>query len=156
MPRLKFIVDNNVGKLAVWLRALGYDALFINPIDDATLVQIAEKENRIILTKDTGVMRRRVVSSGEIRALFIEKSDWAQQLQQVVRALKLRPGAAFSRCLICNSLLCTATIEDAMAQVPPKILRMHKLYWYCRQCRRYFWQGSHWQRMTDVLNRIFS
>jgi uncharacterized protein len=156
MPRLRFIVDNNVGKLAVWLRALGYDALFINPIHDDDLVRIARDENRVILTKDTGVMQRRVVNSGQVRALFIEGSDWTRQLEQVVRDLHLRPGAAFTRCISCNSLLSPAARDDAIAHVPPKIIAMHKFFWYCCNCRSFFWQGSHWQRMTDVLKRVFS
>lgn len=153
---MKFIVDNNVGKLSVWLRALGYDTLFINPIDDGDLVRIAQKENRVILTKDNGVMQRKVVNSGQVRALYIEGSDWTRQLRQVVRALDLRPGAAFTRCLSCNSLLSPATTDEALAHVPPKIISMHKIFWYCCTCQNFFWQGSHWQRMTDVLNHIFS
>ena len=81
---MKFIVDMNVGRLAVWLRALGYDTLFINPIEDDDLIEIARREGRTILTKDTGILRRRVVTSGAVKALYVEGDDWRDQLAQVV------------------------------------------------------------------------
>lgn len=141
-----------MGKLAAWLRALGYDTLFVNPIDDSDLVRIAASENRIILTKDTGIMQRRLITSGEVKALFIRGTDFREQLEQVIKEFGLQQTMAFSRCLKCNTLLAKANLEDAQTQVPPKIARMYKVYFYCASCHKYFWQGSHWQRMMNILN----
>src|SRR5438270_260925 len=93
---MKFIVDNNVGRLAGWLRALGYDTLFINPIEDGLLVEIAQREGRVILTKDTGIMRRRPVAGGRVEALLVEGDDWRRQLAQVVRVFGLETQPRFT------------------------------------------------------------
>ncbi|SRR5579883_2912542 len=150
----KFIVDNNVGKLAVWLRALGYDTLFINPIDDSDLVKIAEEENRIILTKDTGVVKRRPVAMRQVQALFVRGQDWRQQLAQVMKDLRLKTDRCFTRCLACNSLLVACDKEEARGHVPDKIFRLYPTFVKCASCARYFWEGSHWERMRGVLAAI--
>src|SRR5438270_13983014 len=102
---MKFIVDNNVGRLTPWLRALCYDTLFINPIEDDDLVEIAHSEGRTILTKDTGLLRRRVITSGEIPALYVQGDDWRDQLAQVMRDLNLERDSSCTRCIACNTLL---------------------------------------------------
>jgi predicted nuclease of predicted toxin-antitoxin system len=86
---IKFIVDSNAGKLARWLRMMGYDALFFNNIDDAELIDIALKEGRVVLTKDTQLMRRRVVTNGQLKIVLIQNDDPKEQLRQVVDELKL-------------------------------------------------------------------
>jgi uncharacterized protein with PIN domain len=65
---IKFIVDNNVGKLAKWLRIMGYDALLFTEEDDGKMVKVALAQNRVILTKDTQIMRRRLVTTGRLKA----------------------------------------------------------------------------------------
>jgi uncharacterized protein with PIN domain len=148
---MKFIVDNNVGKLARWLRALGYDTAFINPIEDSELVEIAHREGRIILTKDTGILRRRLITSGDIRAIRIEGDDWRRQLAQVVRELGLNAQPVFTRCLECNTELEPRTREEARPFVPPYVHRTQQSFLACPTCRRHYWQGTHWQRMNNDL-----
>jgi len=87
--RARFIVDTNVGKLAHWLRMFGYDTLFINNIDDEELIAIGLKEKRVLLTKDTQIMLRRVVTSGRLKTLLIVDDNPKAQLLQVVIAMKL-------------------------------------------------------------------
>jgi len=154
MHRPTFIVDINVGKLARWLRALGYDTVFINPIDDDELIEIALRENRIILTKDSGIMRRRVVTSGRVTAVHIKHTDWREQLSQVIHTFKLRNHAPFTRCVKCNSLLECCPHDKAAAEVPAFVLRTQEEFFSCPGCRRIYWRGSHWQRMKRALNYI--
>ncbi len=149
---MKFIVDNNVGRLAVWLRALGYDTLFINPIDDGVLVKIALDEERVVLTKDVGVMERRLITSGQVKALFIHTTRWTEQLKEVVDALGLQSSGKFTRCLNCNTTLTLCSAEKAAPHVPPDILAEQSQFFHCSQCDRYFWQGSHWERMLRVID----
>ena len=78
---LKFIADNNVGKLAKWLRMVGFDTRLFNGADDAEMVAAAQAEDRIVLTRDTGIMERRLITSGQVKAILIESDRLAQQIQ---------------------------------------------------------------------------
>ena len=153
---MKFIVDNNVGKLAVWLRALGYDTLFINPIDDSDLIDLARREDRVILTKDTGILRRRLVTSGEVAALQVYGDDWRAQLAQVVRDLGLETHPQFTRCIECNTPLEPRTRDEARPHVPPYVHRTQSSFLACPSCGRHYWQGTHWQRMNRDLAHILA
>ena len=154
MHRPTFIVDVNVGKLAVWLRALGYDTVFINPIEDGELVDIALRENRIVLTKDSGIMQRRAVTSGQLTALHVEHTDWRKQLAQVIHAFKLRNHAPFTRCVKCNAPLEPCPRDKAAAVVPKFVSSTQKEFFSCPSCLRVYWHGSHWERMKRVINAI--
>ncbi|HEX6508958.1 MAG TPA: Mut7-C RNAse domain-containing protein [Chloroflexota bacterium] len=151
---MKFIVDNNVGRLARWLRALGYDTLFINPIADGELVEIARREGRIILTKDTGILQRRAITSGEVRAVRVEGDAWREQVAQVVRELGLETRPQFTRCLECNTPLEARTRDEVRAHVPAYVHRTQQAFLACPSCGRHYWQGTHWGRMTRDLDAM--
>ena len=152
---IKFIVDNNVGKLAKWLRIIGYDALLFTEQDDGEMVKLALAQNRVILTKDTQIMRRRLVTSGRLKAILIEDDDSKAQLQQVVEALNLdyqfRP---FSICPECNQNLVERDKEEVRDLVPPYVFETQSLYMECPSCRRIYWRGTHWQAMIQELERF--
>lgn len=152
---MKFIVDNNVGRVVGPLRALGYDTLFINPIEDGLLVEIARREGRTILTKDTGIFKRRVVSSGEVPALYLHGDDWRKQVAQVVRDLNLGTEPTFTRCIACNTPLEAVTRAEAEPHVPPYVFRTQENFLHCPGCDRYYWKGTHWHRMREGLERVF-
>ncbi|MEW6033554.1 MAG: Mut7-C RNAse domain-containing protein [Chloroflexota bacterium] len=151
----KFIVDRNVGKLTRWLRMMGYDALLFDGPDDGAMVKAALAEGRVVLTRDTQVMQRRVVASGELRALLLRSDDPARQLQQVVMGLGLdyrfRP---FSVCLECNRPLETRGKDEVRRLVPSYVFRTQEQYMQCPACRRVYWRGTHWEAMERVLRRL--
>lgn len=153
---MRFIVDNNVGRLARWLRALGYDTVYIDPIDDGELVDIARREGRIILTRDMGILRRRVVTLGEVQAIKIEGDEWREQLAQVVRELGLRTEPAFTRCFECNTELEPRTRDQVRPHVPPYVHRTKTHFLACPSCGRHYWQGTHWQRMKRDLGTMLA
>ena len=102
----RFIVDINVGKLARWLRMIGYDTHLFDHRDDKHLIHIALTENRIILTRDTQMMKRRVITIGELKALLITSDNPGEQIHQVIKELGLNPNFnPFSLCLECNQPL---------------------------------------------------
>ncbi len=152
---IKFIVDNNVGKLAKWLRIMGYDALLFTEEDDGKMVKVALAQNRVILTKDTQIMRRRLVTSGRLRAILVEDSDAKAQLQQIVEALKLdfqfRP---FSICLECNQSLVERSKDEVRDLVPPYVFNAQSQYMECPSCHRIYWRGTHWQAMSRELEKL--
>ena len=102
----KFIVDINVGKLAKWLRIMGYDTLLFTNQDDGEMIKLAMNQNRVILTKDTQIMKRRLITSGKLKAILIEGDNPRSQIQQVASVLNLKyQFKPFSLCLECNEPL---------------------------------------------------
>lgn len=151
----RFIVDSNVGRLAKWLRALGYDSLFIDPIADENLVSRALAEGRVVLTKDTHLSQRRAATQGRLRVLLLEGDDFRAQLRQVVRALQLDPSSRrFSLCLECNESLVPKAKEEVEGLVPPYVFQTQHHYRFCPRCGRPFWRGTHWQRMNGELDKL--
>lgn len=151
----RFIVDSNVGKLARWLRLMGYDTLLFVGRDDNEMVRIAFSQNRIILTRDTQVMRRRLITSGRIRALFIEHEDILSQVHQVISNLALAPlFKPFTRCLECNTPLLARNRVELEGLVPPHVFATQDRYVECPGCHRIYWKGSHWQAMQKRLDSL--
>ncbi len=155
ISNLKFIVDNNVGKLTKWLRIMGYDALFFDGKNDSRMVAIALAEGRVILTKDTQIMKRRVVTSGQLKAILIKNDEPEQQMHQVIDTLNLdcqfRP---FALCLECNQPLLERSREQVKDLVPPYVFQTQSQYMECPACHRIYWRGTHWQAMTRKLDKF--
>lgn len=152
--RLRFLVDHNVGRLAKWLRVLGYDTLFDPQLEDAGLLRVAAEEHRVLLTKDSGILHRRVVASGRVRTLWVRSDNPWEQLHQVVEELQLSGDAEFSRCIICNEPLTPVGRERVQQRVPPYVYRAHKEFMECSACRRIYWRGTHWKNMQAELAQI--
>lgn len=151
----KFIVDQNVGKLAGWLRMMGYDSRFFDGSDDSALVATAQAEDRVILTRDTRIMRRRVVAKGQLKAVLIQSDEPERQMQQVINSLKLDVQfQPFSLCLECNQPLVESSREQVKDRVPPYVFRTQGQYMECPACRRIYWRGTHWQAMSRQLERF--
>ncbi|MBI2917730.1 MAG: Mut7-C RNAse domain-containing protein [Chloroflexi bacterium] len=155
-PDLKFIADTNVGRLAKWLRVLGYDTLMLDThSDDNHLVRLAFEQGRVILTKDSHILRRRIVTEGHVHAVFIQDDDVDSQLRQVVSALGLDADIrAFSRCIECNHTLEPRARDQVEGQVPPYVFRTQQEFAQCPQCQRVYWQGTHWQRMRREVESL--
>ena len=153
--KLKFIVDHNVGKLAKWLRMMGYDTLFFNGDDDSHMIAIAQSGDRVILTKDTQIMARRVVTSGQIKAILIQSDEPEAQMHQVVDELHLESQFdPFTICLECNQPLEERSKDQVQDLVPPYVFQTKDQYMQCPACHRIYWRGTHWQAMTEKLQRF--
>ena len=154
---MKFIVDSNVGRLARWLRIAGFDTVFINDLDDNRLVKLALSEGRVLLTKDTQILKRRVATTGRLKVLLIESEKVKEQLCQVVKALKLAEKIKpFTLCLECNQPLVPKDKEEVKGLVPPYVFKTQTQYMQCPACNRIYWRGTHWQRMSWELEKIVS
>ena len=152
---MKFIVDHNVGKLAKWLRMMGYDTLFFTGDDDWQMIITALNEGRVILTRDTQIMRRGVVTSGRLKAILIQGDEPRQQMQQVAETLDLDfHSRLFTICLECNQTLEERTRQQVKDRVPPYVFRTQNQYMECPSCHRIYWKGTHWQAMTKQLEKL--
>lgn len=150
---MEFIVDCMLGKLAKWLKILGFDAVFFSKIEDSELLAHAQKEKRILLTRDNGLIER----SRNIRTLFIESEDWNRQIEQVLDEFKLwqdiRP---YSRCIECNAELKDLPKDRARNLVTPFVYEKVDAFAICPSCGRVFWKGTHHQDMEVKLEEILS
>jgi uncharacterized protein with PIN domain len=155
ISEIRFIVDHNVGKLARWLRMMGYDSLFFDGEDDSQMVRQALAEGRMILTRDAGIMKRRVVNNGRLKALLIESEEPERQMQQVITRLdldiNLRP---FTLCLECNHPLVERSREEVKDRVPPYVYETQSQYMECPACQRIYWRGTHWEAMIKKLEKL--
>lgn len=151
----RFIVDANVGKLARWLRMSGYDTVYFNGSDDSEMVTQALEENRVILTGDSQIAKRRLVTSGKIKAILIKDDEPERQMLQVVDTIGIDPFfKPFTICLECNEPLVGISKAKVQGRVPPYVYQNHETYMECPLCHRLFWRGTHWQAMTERLKRF--
>jgi uncharacterized protein len=148
----RFIADCMLGKLARWLRIIGCDTEYFPAIDDAVLVERAERTGRLILTRDTRLVRRRKARANHF---FITHDHFRDQLRQVVHAFSLDPFARFlSRCIECNALLSPTDKTAVIGQVPPYVFMTRERFSSCPSCRRVYWEGTQRERMVDELRDI--
>ena len=138
-----------LGTLAKWLRILGYDTLFDPDLDDHQLVRLARAEDRILLTRDRELARRRGIS-----VLLIASQELRAQIGQVLADLHLEPDRSFSRCPVCNELLADIDRETAQSRVPAYVARTQTRFKSCPGCQRIYWRGTHWQQMDDQLSQF--
>src|ERR671924_1426345 len=143
--RPRFLADCNVGRLARWLRAMGYDASYHARIDDSELVREAAAENRVLLTRDRDLMKRRVIQSGVVRAILIRDDEVTSQLRQVFAELGLGLEQSLTRCIECNSELQPQPAANVADRVPPYVRRTQSRYSECPSCGRVYWAGTHWR-----------
>ena len=142
-----------LGGLARWLRAAGYEASFEPEIEDGALVRLAGAEDRILLSSDGGVFERNVVRGGAVRAVRVPRATPPiEQLAFVLRALEL--PACEPRCMACGGELRELSKRDAAGHVPPRSLAAYDRFWRCALCRMVYWHGTHWARITNVLEAL--
>jgi uncharacterized protein with PIN domain len=151
----KFIVDHNVGKLTGWLRLMGYDTRFFDGEDDSELVAAAKAEGRVILSRDTRIMQRRLITSGQVKAVLIVSDQPERQIRQVIGTLGLDSQfKPFSLCLECNQPLVERAKDEVKELVPPYVFKTQNQFMQCPNCQRIYWRGTHWQAMTERLEKF--
>jgi uncharacterized protein with PIN domain len=142
----KLIVDGMLGRLARWLRVLGYDTVYAPDTDDTELMRRARAEGRVLLTADRALAKRR-----SARTLLIEAQELADQLRQVQAALGPSPNGVFTRCVACNGALVPVEKSALSDRVPPYVLATHNEFRRCVDCDRIYWPGTHVEHMKAML-----
>jgi uncharacterized protein with PIN domain len=149
--RMKFAVDCMLGKLAKWLKILGFDTLFFPKIDDDDLLSLSLREGRILLTRDTDLLKR----ADKARAVFVQSEKWQEQLRQVLDTYQLRDQVRpFSRCLTCNTPLKSLPKKRAQNLVSPFVFQRARSFALCPDCNRVYWRGTHFRDMERKINGI--
>jgi uncharacterized protein with PIN domain len=151
----KFIADVMLGKLARWLRILGYDVAYDPKADDEALVQRAVNEGRILLTKDRRLVERWRKKLRQHGYLLLDSDDWREQLRQTVAhfGLDIR-NHQFTRCPDCNGVLEAVSKESVRYRVPFFVFTQHEHFARCSQCGKIYWAGSHYERISAALDEL--
>jgi len=150
LPR--FVVDTMLGRLARWLRAMGYDTTYPGRAEDGWLLELAVAENRILVTRDVSLARL----AGH-RGCLIRSERVDRQLAEAVEALALIPSRSdwLSRCLSCNATIERRRRETVRERVPERVFRTQTEFMACPSCGRVYWWGSHADRILAQLQGLF-
>ena len=150
-PAPRFVLDAHLGKLAAYLRLLGFDALYSNGYDDAELARIAAAEGRILLTRDLGLLKRRTVAHG----CYVRETDPERQVAEVLRRYDLAGSVQpFRRCMRCNGRTEPVPKEEIEDRLEPLTRRYYDEFRICAECGRIYWKGSHFGRMQALVERL--
>lgn len=146
-----FVVDVNLGRLARLLRVLGFDVWWSSDADDQTLADISLDQQRILLTRDRGLLKRRAITHG----LFVHSQHPEEQTLEVLRRLDLRRQAKpFTRCVRCNGQLAAVAKEQVIDQLEPLTRRYYDEFSQCPECGRIYWAGSHFEKLSRLVDRL--
>ena len=140
-----------LGKLAKWLRILGYDTLYSRDLSDNEFLGLAN-EGRILLSRNTKLVGK----TDPKKLIFLEANDPKVQLQTVIRFLGLKPDPEtfFSRCIICNGSLDPVEPQDVVGKVPDHIWARHNSFSECKACGKVYWEGTHIERSCLEIQRL--
>jgi uncharacterized protein with PIN domain len=147
----RFIADNHLGRLVRYLRLLGFDTWYGSHMDDPELAQLASEQQRILLTRDRGLLMRSVVTYG----YCVRTRDSRRQLLAVMRRFNLFDQIApWQRCLRCNGLLAPVAKEAILDRLEPKTKLFFDEFRICQSCEQIYWQGSHYGRLTELVEEV--
>lgn len=148
---IRFVLDTHLGKLAAHLRMFGFDSLYRNDCPDEELAHISASEQRILLTRDRGLLRRSIVTRGYL----VRAANPREQLIEVCRRFNLYGFIApFRRCLDCNALLQVVSKDLISDRLQPETRKHYEEFRICPRCNRLYWKGSHYQRMARLIERM--
>jgi len=153
LREIKFVADVHLRKLVRHLRLLGFDCLYNPEWPDEKLAEISAQQERVLLTRDRGLLKRSVVDHG----ILIRSDDPMAQVREVIRRLDLKDRIKpVSRCLVCNGNLVEAAKEQIRDRIPKWTYERVDQYLQCKACGKIFWQGAHWNRLQRIIENAVS
>ena len=147
----RFVIDVNLGRLARLLRVLGFDVWWSSDADDQTLADVSLGQQRILLTRDRALLKRRAITHG----LFVRSDHPDEQTLEVIRQLDLAQRLApFTRCVRCNGRLVAVSKDEVIDHLEPLTRRYYDEFSRCADCGRIYWAGSHYARLLGLVDRL--
>jgi len=147
----KFVLDVHLGKLAAYLRMLGFDTLYRSCYSDPELVRISANEHRILLTRDRGLLKHSAVTHG----YWLRETDSTRQAAEIIHRFDLRRAMQpFTRCMACNGILRSISKEQVSDRLPARTATLYDDFRECPECRRLYWKGSHYDRMRRWIEEL--
>lgn len=160
MSNIKFIADRMLGRLTAWLRLLGYDTFSASDLrkgEDDLLLEIAKKEERIIVSRDRELVRK--AKARGIAAFLIHSDNVLKQLKEMHSQINLNLEAKMDRCTVCNHPIRIVRSEEielvrAKEYVFPDLFERNVEFWICDNCKRVYWEGSHWNNIQKTVAEL--
>ena len=153
LRRTKFIADVNLGDIVKYMRLLGLDVYCDPSLSERDIIEISNKENRIILTKSKKLLKFKDVTHG----VFVHPGTTQEQIRRIIEFLDIGDNVKpFSRCLCCNSLLVPVRKEEILERIPPKTKSFCSEYALCQSCDKIYWKRAHFIRMKEVIETFLS
>lgn len=148
---MKFILTRELGRLAKWLRILGFDTMYYNNDSAGSLIIQALRDERIILTRN-----HRLPQARGLKIVLIKSEKIKEQLAEILKTLKIKPdpGMMFSRCILCNAKLERIAKDKVKDKVPEYVFKTQEDFITCPECKRIYWQGTHWGNVQKTLEEI--
>jgi len=144
----RFVIDSNLGRLARYLRLLGFDSLYRNDYTDRAIADIARKENRIVLTRDRALLQHKIITRG----YFVRATKPREQVREVLARFDLyRQVKPFTRCARCNGELSDTDKQSISKRLEPKTRQFYDKFRICKSCGQIYWEGSHHKRIQALL-----
>ena len=142
----KFLVDRMLGQTAKWLRLMGIDAEYAPKCDDCKLKEVAENEDRVILTRDKEL-------SNYEKASYIEERDIDDILNKILNEFELdiKP---LTRCSLCNNKIASVDKNDVSDKVPEGVYERNDKFWICENCEQIYWKGTHWDKILAKIEKL--
>ena len=147
----RFILDAHLGRLAAYLRMLGFDTLYRNDYDDPELAETSANEHRILLTCDRRLLMRKQIAHG----YFVRERQPKQQLVEILNRFDLfNNQQPFSRCMHCNGIAQPVNKQEIEDKLLPKTKKYYDEFYQCRSCNKIYWKGSHYLKMKEMIRDI--
>ncbi len=147
-----FALDAHLGKLARWLRMLGYDVTYDPQVTDTNLLEEGRKHDRIIITRDKELFQKAIKTN--LNAILLKNDKITKQLKEIASRLKISLELNPKRCSICNGILVKVQKRLLTQKVPERSLKAYKEFWECQNCGKIFWPGIHWKNISKTLQKI--
>jgi uncharacterized protein with PIN domain len=149
LDSIRFVLDTHLGRLAAYLRMLGFDSLYWNQAQDEQLAHISHDQNRILLTRDRGLLKRNSVIYG----YCVRSTNPRHQLKEIAQHFELAQDIQpFRRCMRCNGILEAVDKEQILERLPAGVRESHDEFRRCPECCRIYWRGSHFKRMDRLVS----
>ncbi len=152
LPPQKFIIDANLGKLARYLRLLGFDCLYRNDYNDDEIARMSNEQQRIALTRDRTLLRRKIIIYG----YFVRADMPIIQTKEVLNRFdlysQLKP---FTRCVHCNGQFMAIDKRTIEHRLEPLTRQYYEKFLICSQCKQVYWQGSHYNRLKHLIDKFY-
>jgi uncharacterized protein with PIN domain len=153
---VKFLTDRMLGKFTRWLRMLGIDVIYSVQFGDYELLELAKREERVLLTKDIDLYKR-AIGAG-INAFYVEGKTEAERLAEIAERYDLRLTIDINKsyCSICNTKLKATPKEKLIKELKKNTLEYYSKFWRCPNCGQVYWQGAHWIQINNTLKEALS